>query len=108
MEESDRKNGLLNSEMDRLNNVIRGKIQENDDFRVRHSNLESRLIEYKSIEGKVKEYETAINNLTRQLEEYNNEIRMKTDEADRYKLMIRKLEEEVQFLQAHEAKLKDN
>lgn len=54
LEDADRKEGLLKGELDRMNGVIRSKIQENDDFRVRHSNLESKLIEYKSIEGKVR------------------------------------------------------
>lgn len=108
LNDSERKEGLYKVEIDRINTVIKSKIQENDDFRVRYSNLESKLIEYKSIEGKVREYENANNLLTRQLEEYSNEIRVKTDEADRYKGIVRKLEEEVEFLRSHEIKLKDN
>jgi predicted nucleic acid-binding Zn-ribbon protein len=51
--EADKKNNLLNGEIDRLNNLLRGKTQETEDLKVRHSKLESHLIEYKNIEAKV-------------------------------------------------------
>lgn len=47
--EADKKNALLNGEIDRLNNFLRGKTQETEDLKVRHSKLESSLIQYKNI-----------------------------------------------------------
>ena len=79
LNDAERKEGLYKVEMERVNTIIKTKIQQNDDFRAKYSNLESKFIEYKSIEGKEREYENANNLLTRQLEEYSNEIRVKTE-----------------------------
>lgn len=37
--EADKKNALLNGEIDRLNNMLRGKTQETEDLKIRHSKL---------------------------------------------------------------------
>lgn len=58
-------------------------MQEADDFRVRHSKLESTLIQYKNIESKVKEYEHSFAVMTQEIERLNNVIRAKTDEITR-------------------------
>lgn len=106
--EADKKNALLNGEIDRLNNLLRGKTQETEDLKVRHSKLESSLIQYKNIEAKVQEYEATIALLTQEIERLNNMIRTKSDECDRMGNKIRGLDDQINFLKAHETKLQEN
>ena len=106
--EADKKNGLLNGEIDRLNNMLRGKTQETEDLKIRHSKLESSLIQYKNIEAKVQEYEATIALLTQEIERLNNMVRAKAEECDRMGHKIRGLDDQINFLKAHEIKLQEN
>jgi len=78
-EEAEKKNGILNAELERLNGLLRGKAQEVDDYRVRHSKLESTLVQYRTIENKAQEYEQSLTLMTQEIERLNNVIRGKTN-----------------------------
>lgn len=56
-EEAERRSATMAAEMDRLNGLLKNKTQEIDDFRTRYSKLETTIIQYKTIESKVQDYE---------------------------------------------------
>ena len=56
----------------------------------------------------MQEYEATIALLTQEIERLNNMLRTKTHELDRISTSIRGLEDQVDFLRAHESKLQDN
>lgn len=49
LEDTDRKNSVLNNEVDRLNNLLRSKTQEIEDLKIKHSKVESTLSQYRNI-----------------------------------------------------------
>ena len=66
------------------------------------------MIQYKNIEAKVQEYEATIALLTQEIERLNNMVRTKSDECDRMGNKVRGLEDQINFLRAHEVKLQEN
>ena len=66
------------------------------------------MIQYKNIEAKVQEYEATIALLTQEIERLNNMVRTKSDECDRTGNKVRGLEDQINFLRAHEVKLQEN
>jgi uncharacterized small protein (DUF1192 family) len=65
--------------MDRLNGLLRSRQQEIDDYKTRHSRLEQSLIQYRTIEVKVLDYEGKIALLTQEVERLTNLLRAKND-----------------------------
>jgi hypothetical protein len=57
----------LAKEIERLNNLLKNQAGELNDYRIRHSKVESTLAEYKTIELKVRDYENKIGLLTTEL-----------------------------------------
>ena len=55
---------MLNSELDRLNGLLRNRQQEVEDYKTRHSRLEQSIVEYRTIEAKLRDYEGKIALLT--------------------------------------------
>lgn len=107
-EEAEKKNGVLNGELERLNGLMRGKVQEVDDFRIRHSKLESTLVQYRTIESKVQEYEQSLSLMTQEIERLNNVLRGKTNEISALQDRCHALEDQVAYLKSHETKLLEN
>jgi len=56
----DTKNDGLGREIDRLNQILRGKDQEVNDYRVRMSKLEDQMSEYKNVDVYLKDMENKI------------------------------------------------
>ena len=74
---------MLNSELDRLNGLLRNKQQEVEDYKTRHSRLEQSIVEYRTIETKLRDYEGKVAMLTQEIERLTNLLRAKNDEVER-------------------------
>ena len=94
--------------MDRLNNLLRSKTQEVEDAKTKNNKIESTLSQYRNIEIKMQEHEGTIAMLTQEIERLNNMLRNKNEEYERLANRCRGLEDQVNFLKAHETKLADN
>jgi Tfp pilus assembly protein PilN len=98
----------LSSELDRTNGLLRGRQQEIDDYKTRNSRLEQSLVEYRTIEAKVRDYEGKIAMLTQEIERLTNLLRAKNDEVDRMNINYKRIEEEAIYLKSHESKLAES
>lgn len=54
VEEYNGKIMLLNEEIERLNSILRGKLQEIDDYKVRYIKIETELKDYRGVEIKIR------------------------------------------------------
>ena len=80
LKDIERQNQGLTKEIERLNGILKSQGGELNDFKVRYSKLESSLGEYRSIEGKVRDYEGKINLLTTELDKLNDLLKDRNKE----------------------------
>jgi len=78
----ERKNALLNKEVERLNKLVRGQNDELTDFRTKYTKVESSLKEYREIEHRVREFESKIALLTQEIERLNNLLRARNTDIE--------------------------
>jgi chromosome segregation ATPase len=98
----------LNTEMERLNIIVKSKHQELDDYKLKYTRMESALQEYRHTESQNRDYENKINMLTQELERVNNVVRGKNQDLERATLTIRNIEEEMLYLRGYETKIAES
>lgn len=76
------KNQTLCKEMQRMNQIIRGKDQQLNDNRVRFGKLDSTLNEYKNIQIYLKDNQNKIALMTQEIDRLNNLIKTKNDDIE--------------------------
>lgn len=73
--------GQLTNEIERLNNVIKNYIQENENQRARIADLELQTGQMRSLEARIKEYENRIVMITSEINRLNEVIGQRTMEV---------------------------
>lgn len=87
---------LLTSEIERLNTVLKQRIGENDELRIRISQLESQLEIIKQYELKISQYEERVALMSQEVQRLNGSLRGKQQEIDELRGKIAQFESLIQ------------
>ena len=74
------------SELLRLKNMLEFKNLEIEEWRKKHNSLEITIVELRSSQGKLFEYENKISILSIEIERLNSLIKIRTEEAEEFKI----------------------
>ena len=107
LKEYENKIGMLSSEIERLNNVLKSRGEDIEGWKRKYSTLEISLIEARSLEIKIKEYEGTINMLQRELERLNDILRGKHDDLEKEKVKRSKLEANISVIKSLEMRIEE-
>lgn len=83
--EYEKKYMLLSNEIERLNNVIKIKLTEIEDWRQKYANLELQLTKIKQYESKIQEQESRIILMANEIQRINVLYQQKCQEGDEWK-----------------------
>lgn len=101
------KMGQLTNEIERLNNVIKNYIQENENQRSRIADLELQCGQMRSLEARIKEYENRIVMITSEINRLNEVIGQRTMEVQEWKDKCKQLEVTIINLKVFEEKCRE-
>lgn len=101
------KMGQLTNEIERLNNVIKNYIQENENQRARIADLELQTGQMRSLEARIKEYENRIVMITSEINRLNEVIGQRTMEVQEWKDKCKQLEVTIINLKVFEEKCRE-
>ena len=73
----------LAKEIERLNQILRGKENELNDSKMKQNKMQSMLEEYRNIEVGIRDYENKIALMTQQIDRLNNLIKEQGEDIDR-------------------------
>jgi uncharacterized small protein (DUF1192 family) len=76
---------LLTTEIDRLNEVVRAKLREIEEWRNRYNSIEITAQKYKSYEGKMIELENRVALMSNEIERLNQLLKQRMNELDEWK-----------------------
>ena len=96
---------MLSSEIERLNVALRVRGDELDSWKTKYSKLEISIGEYRGLEGRLRDYESSIAGMQREIERLNAALRDKHDEVDREKVKRSKMEGDVGKIRELENKI---
>lgn len=99
--------GQLTNEIERLNNVIKNYIQENENQRARIADLELQTGQMRSLEARIKEYENRIVMITSEINRLNEVIGQRTMEVQEWKDKCKQLEVTIINLKVFEEKCRE-
>ena len=105
--EYENKINLLTSEIDRLNSVLKTRGDELSDWKTKYSKLEISINEYRGLENKLREYESTVAGMQREIERLNGLIRERHDDLEKEKVKRSKLENDISTIKVLEMRIQE-
>lgn len=104
----ERDNGNLAKEIERLNGIIRGNINQLKDYQTKYNRLESTISEYRNIEMKMKDLENKIAMLSQENSRLNTLIRSKNDDIETLEKEKVQMHTTINHYKNYEIKISEN
>lgn len=102
------KSEIMAKEMERLNNLLRGKEQEVNDSRIKLSKLETNINEFRNIQLQLNEYENKIALMTQEIDRLNNLIKDRNQDISTLENQKLQLHTLVNQYKNYELKIQEN